>query len=93
MLDFVYIPYLSIRSRNGTQPDYLIFFSIVLIMEVECIYEKGVLRPLRRIRLKEGEKVDVKIERKRTLDNFFGILRGESVDIDNEVDEMMEARV
>lgn len=65
----------------------------MFIMEVECVYEKGVLRPLRRIRLKEKERVDVKIERKRTLDNFFGILRGESIDVDNEVDEMMEARI
>ena len=66
---------------------------MMFIMEVGRIYGKGVLRPLRRIRLKEKERVDVKIERKRTLDDFFGILRGESIDVDNEVDEMMEARV
>ncbi|RLI90400.1 MAG: hypothetical protein DRO95_06295, partial [Candidatus Altiarchaeales archaeon] len=30
-------------------------------MEVECVYEKGVLRPLRRIRLKEKERVIVEV--------------------------------
>jgi len=42
-------------------------------MEVECIYEKGVLRPLRRIRLKEKERVLVRINSKKEfiVDRIF----------------------
>lgn len=37
-------------------------------MEVtEAVYEKGVLRPLKPLKLEEGEKVIVKIERKGLL--------------------------
>ena len=32
---------------------------------IEAVYEKGVLRPLKPLKLKEGEKVIVKIERER----------------------------
>ena len=31
-------------------------------MEIECIYEKGVLKPLKKIKLREGEKVRVSIK-------------------------------
>lgn len=38
-------------------------------MEVtEAVYEKGVLRPLKPLKLKEGEKVIVKIERRGLLE-------------------------
>jgi len=34
-------------------------------MEVECVYENGVLRPLKPVKLKEGEKVKILV---RSLD-------------------------
>ena len=42
---------------------------MVKAMEVtEAVYEKGVLRPLKPLKLEEGEKVIVKIERKGLLE-------------------------
>jgi len=32
-------------------------------MEVECIYEKGVLKPLEKLDVEEGKVVHVKIEK------------------------------
>jgi len=34
-------------------------------MEIECVYENGVLRPLKPVKLKEGEKVKILV---RSLD-------------------------
>ena len=31
--------------------------------EIEAIYEKGVLKPLKSLKLREGEKVKIKIEK------------------------------
>ncbi|RLI90398.1 MAG: antitoxin [Candidatus Altiarchaeales archaeon] len=30
-------------------------------MEVECVYEKGLIKPLKKVKLKEGEKIKVKV--------------------------------
>lgn len=34
-----------------------------MAIEIEAIYKKGVLKPLKKLDLKEGEKVKVKIEK------------------------------
>jgi len=38
---------------------------VELVEVIEAVYEKGVLRPLKPLKLKEGEKVIVKIEREK----------------------------
>jgi len=49
--------------------------------EVDAIYEKGVLKPLERLDLKEGERVRIFIKDFRSkLEGVFGILE-ESLDI------------
>ncbi len=45
-------------------------------MEVECIYEKGVLKPLEKLDLEEGKIVYVKIEKKVDIRNLKGKYRG-----------------
>jgi len=47
-------------------------------MEVECVYENGVLRPLKPVRLKEGERVKVIIKGNiiDLINNFGGIGEG-----------------
>ena len=42
---------------------------------VEAIYENGVLKPLEKLDLKEGEKVRIKIERDvdKVIDKYVGI--------------------
>ena len=32
-------------------------------MEVECVYENGVLKPLKPVKLKEGERVSIEIRK------------------------------
>jgi len=46
-------------------------------MEVECVYEKGVLRPLEKVGLRGGEKVRVSIKfyKKEMLENYAGIIK------------------
>ena len=41
---------------------------------VEAVYEKGVLRPLEKLDLREGEHVRIRIERS-VVEETFGILR------------------
>ena len=49
--------------------------------EVDAIYEKGVLKPLERLDLKEGERVRIFIKDFRSkLEGVFGILE-ESLDV------------
>jgi len=53
-------------------------------MEVECVYENGVLKPLKPVKLKEGEKVRISIkfrggkrrkEVKDILKKYAGIIK------------------
>ena len=49
--------------------------------EVDAVYEKGVLKPLERLDLREGERVRIFIKDFRSkLEEVFGIL-GESLDV------------
>jgi len=49
--------------------------------EVDAVYEKGVLKPLERLDLKEGERVRIFIKDFRSkLEGVFGILE-ESLDV------------
>ena len=41
---------------------------------IEAVYENGVLKPLERVNLKEGEKIRVEI-RMRVVDEVAGILK------------------
>ncbi|MCD6387625.1 MAG: antitoxin family protein [Methanophagales archaeon] len=46
--------------------------------EVEAVYEKGVLKPLERLDLREGERVKVEIkrhERERVLERYEGRIK------------------
>jgi len=46
--------------------------------EVEAIYENGVLKPLERLDLREGERVKVEIkrhERERVLERYVGRIK------------------
>ena len=63
--------------------------------EVDAVYEKGVLKPLERLDLREGERVKVEIkrhERKRVLERYVGRIKldrevklRDILDIGNEV--------
>jgi len=49
--------------------------------EVDAVYEKGVLKPLERLELREGERVRIFIKDFRSkLEEVFGILE-ESLDV------------
>jgi len=46
--------------------------------EIEAVYEKGVLKPLERLDLREGERVKVEIkrhERERVLERYVGRIK------------------
>ena len=46
--------------------------------EIEAVYEKGVLKPLERVDLREGERVKVEIkryERERVLERYEGRIK------------------
>lgn len=44
---------------------------------IECIYEGGILRPLDKVDLKEGERVKVllKDDREEILDKYAGVVK------------------
>ena len=43
-------------------------------LTVRAVYEKGVLRLLEKVNLKDGEEVVVVIKKKPSIDRFVGIL-------------------
>jgi len=44
--------------------------------EIEAVYEKGVLKPLERLDLREGERVKVEIKRhERVLERYVGRIK------------------
>ncbi len=43
-------------------------------MTVRAVYEKGVLRLLEKVNLKDGEEVVVIIKKKPSIDRFVGVL-------------------
>ena len=46
--------------------------------EIEAVYEKGVLKPLERLDLREGKRVKVEIkrhERERVLERYVGRIK------------------
>ena len=45
---------------------------------IEVVYENGVLKPLEPVELKEGEKMEIRQEEKKSpLEESFGIMAGE----------------
>lgn len=44
---------------------------------IDCIYEKGVFKPLEKVELKEGEKVKLvlKKDRKKLLNKYIGLIK------------------
>gem|GEM_PF-5870748 len=48
-------------------------------MEVVCIYEKGVLKPLRKLKMREKERVRVEI-RDSVVKETKGVLKGKGMD-------------
>ena len=45
---------------------------------IEVVYENGVLKPLEPLELKEGEKIKIRMEEKKSpLEESFGIWAGE----------------
>ncbi len=46
---------------------------------VEAIYEKGILKPLGKLNLKEGEKVKIKIERS-IVEQTRGVLKNKNME-------------
>lgn len=47
-------------------------------MEVECVYEKGVLKPLKKIKMKEKERIRIMVleDKKSVIKEAFGLLKG-----------------
>ena len=46
---------------------------------IEAIYEKGILKPLGKLNLKEGEKVKIKIERS-IVEQTRGVLKNKNME-------------
>ncbi len=46
---------------------------------VEAVYEKGILKPLKKLDLREGEKVRIKIERS-IVEETRGILKNKNIE-------------
>ncbi len=42
---------------------------------VEAVYENGVLKPLKKLNLREGERVKITITREGDIEDLFGILK------------------
>ncbi len=61
---------------------------------IEAVYENGVIKPLEKIEMKEGKITVVVMERdkRRTLENFFGILKNEKINVEKERDKKIEER-
>ncbi|NJE29695.1 DUF104 domain-containing protein [Thermococcus sp. 18S1] len=55
--------------------------------KVEAIYDHGALRPLKKISLREGEKVQLLI--KRSLYEIISALEGEFEDVDEDLTETL----
>ncbi len=54
---------------------------------IDAVYENGVLKPLKKLNLREGEKVRVRVER-RVSDETFGVLKVKLEDIDRALREL-----
>ncbi len=46
---------------------------------IEAIYEKGILKPLEKLNLKEGERVKIKIERS-IVEQTQGVLKNKNME-------------
>jgi len=42
---------------------------------IKGIYEKGILKPLKKLNLKEGEKVKIEIKKKRGASSLFNVIQ------------------
>ena len=63
---------------------------------IEVVYEKGVFKPLEKVELKEGEKMEIRLEEKKSpLEESFGIWAGEEGGIEyvNEIRDEAEKRL
>ena len=59
---------------------------------IEVVYEKGVFKPLEPVELKEGEKMEIRIEGEN-FEKFFGIFKGKKILAEEERDLMISERV
>ncbi len=52
-------------------------------MSISAIYRKGVIKPLIELDLKENERIEIEIKRKRTdpVNNLLGIIRVKDPDV------------
>ena len=57
-------------------------------MGIKARYEKGVLKPLEELNLREGEEVEIEIKRKKDILKYAGILKDLS---DEEIEIFLEA--
>ena len=61
---------------------------VVGVVEVfDAVYENAVLKPLKKLNLREGERVRVRVER-RVSDETFGVLKVKFEDIDRVLREL-----
>jgi len=54
---------------------------------IDAVYEGGVLKPLGELRLREGERVKIRVER-RISDETFGVLKAKADSIDKALREL-----
>jgi len=59
---------------------------------IEVVYEKGVFKPLEKVELEEGEKMEILIEGEN-FEKFFGIFKGKKILVEEERDLMISERV
>jgi len=52
-------------------------------MSIPAIYKKGVIKPMIKVDLKENEKIEIEIKRKKTnpVDNLSGIIKIKDPDV------------
>ena len=55
---------------------------------IEAIYENGVLKPLEKLNLKEGERIKIKIIRGSIVEKTFGILPVKKDEIKKIIEEI-----
>ncbi len=63
---------------------------------IEVVYENGVLKPLEPVELEEGEKMEIRMEEKKSpLEESFGIWAGEKAGIEyvNKIRDEAEKRL
>ncbi|MEA1924415.1 MAG: antitoxin AF2212-like protein [Candidatus Altiarchaeota archaeon] len=56
-------------------------------MEVVCVYRKGVLKPLKKLKMREGKRVRMELK-ESVVESTFGLLKAEGRDVEKAIEEV-----